>query len=100
MWTFSLGGLCFGLNPMALQRMFIGNSHRTCAAAMSLVNAYPLVICVPLIFVGILVATVQPDCLQEEQISKDDEYCSAMGYIIMKFVESGGIFLAIALFLM
>ena len=79
MWTFSRGGLSFALNPVALQRMFIARSERACASALSLVHSYPLVICVPLIFLGILVATIQPDCLEKEQIDKTTEYCSTIG---------------------
>ena len=42
MWSFSFASLSFALNPVALQRMFLGRSDRDAATALSLVHAYPV----------------------------------------------------------
>lgn len=99
MWTFAMGCIGFPYHPVALQRIFIGKSDRDVAKVASLVHSYPMVIVLPLLYLGIVVAVVYPHCVMGDDGS-GSEGCGAVAMIAKSFVGSGGIFLFAAVLLM
>ena len=93
MYTFAISCLGFVFNPVALQRQFIGKSDRATAKVVTLIISYPMVIVLPLLYLGIVVAVVFPDCQQSDG-------CGAIAMVAKSYVASGGMFLFCAVLLM